>query len=127
MTPQKKMITARRSQKRQSKPILKVARGEFYDSVAEVLRNARSKAYRTVNFVMVEAYWTVGRMIVEEEQQGKERAEYGAFIIGNLSIRLTEEFGKGFTEANLWNFRQFFSLFHRMMLKGEFSTQCVEN
>ena len=111
MTTQKKRITARRSQKRQGKSIVKVARGKFYESVAEVLRNARSNAYRTVNFIMVEAYWTVGKMIVEEEQQGKERAEYGAFIIGNLSIRLTEEFGKGFTEANLWNFRQFFLTF----------------
>jgi predicted nuclease of restriction endonuclease-like (RecB) superfamily len=50
-------------------------------------------------------------MIVEEEQQGKERAEYGAFLIKNLSIRLTGEFGKGFTEPNLWNFRQFYVCF----------------
>ncbi len=50
-------------------------------------------------------------MIVEEEQQGKERAEYGAFLIKNLSVRLTEEFGKGFTEPNLWNFRQFYFCF----------------
>lgn len=92
-------------------PIRDAPRPEFYQSVAEVLHNARSNAYRAVNFVMVEAYWNIGRMIVEEEQQGKERAEYGAFIIRNLSIRLTEEFGKGFTEANLWNFRQFFLAF----------------
>ena len=50
-------------------------------------------------------------MIVEEEQEGRERAEYGAALIRNLSVRLTNEFGKGFTESNLWNFRQFFLVF----------------
>lgn len=60
---------------------------------------------------MVEAYWNVGRMIVEEEQQGKERAEYGTFIIRNLSIRLTHDFGKGFDESNLRYIRQFYLTF----------------
>jgi hypothetical protein len=84
---------------------------DFYQSVAEVLQAARANAYRAVNVAMVEAYWHVGRMIVEEEQKGQERAEYGAALIRNLSIRLTKEFGKGFTEGNLWNFRQFFFVF----------------
>ena len=88
-----------------------VSRLDFYQSVAEILRAARGNAYRAVNFAMVEAYWNVGRKIVEEEQQGKERAEYGAALIKNLSIRLSEEFGKGFTESNLWNFRQFYLAF----------------
>ena len=86
-------------------------RHEFYESVADLLRTARGKVYRAVNTVMVEAYWNVGRMIVEEEQQGKERAEYGAFLIKNLSVRLEVEFGKGFSEPNLWNFRQFYLTF----------------
>jgi DUF1016 N-terminal domain len=90
---------------------LSVARSDFYQSVAEVLRAARSNAYRAVNFVMVEAYWSVGRMIVEEEQQGKERAEYGAALIKNLSVRLSEEFGRGFTERNVWQIRQFYLAF----------------
>jgi len=90
---------------------LSVSRRDFYQSVAEILRAARANAYRAVNFAMVEAYWNVGRMIVEEEQQGKERAEYGAALIKNLSIRLSGEFGKGFTESNLWNFRQFYLAF----------------
>lgn len=88
-----------------------VSRLDFYQSVAEILRAARANAYRAVNFAMVEAYWNVGRMIVEEEQRGKERAEYGAALIKNLSSRLSEEFGKGFTESNLWNFRQFYLAF----------------
>jgi predicted nuclease of restriction endonuclease-like (RecB) superfamily len=92
-------------------PICDRLRHEFYESVADVIRTARGKAYRAVNTVMVEAYWDVGRMIVEEEQQGKERAEYGAFLIRDLSLRLTDEFGKGYTETNLKYFRQFYTTF----------------
>jgi hypothetical protein len=80
-------------------------------SIAENLQNARRNAYCAINFTMVEAYWNVGRMIVEEEQKGSERAEYGAFLIKNLSFRLTEEFSKGFTETNLKYFRQFYLTF----------------
>ena len=60
---------------------------------------------------MVEAYWKIGRRIVEEEQSGRERAEYGKEIIKNLSKELTEEFGKGFGERNIRNIRQFYVLF----------------
>ena len=60
---------------------------------------------------MVEAYWEIGRRIVEEEQRGKERAEYGKEIVKNLSKELTEEFGKGFGERNIRNIRQFYVLF----------------
>jgi len=88
--------------------ILHTVRGEFYDSIAEVLRTARSKAYRAVNFVMVEAYWNIGRMIVEEEQQGKNRAEYGSYLLRHLSARLTREFGKGLNYTNLKYIRQFY-------------------
>ncbi len=72
-----------------SKPAVLIqdaVRPEFYQSVTDILQVARSNAYRTVNRVMVEAYWNVGRMIVEEEQQGMERAEYGTYLIRNLSI-----------------------------------------
>jgi len=86
-------------------------RHEFYFSVAEVLEQARSKAYHAVNFIMVEAYWNVGRMIVEEEQYGRERAEYGAFLVRNLAVRLTGALGKGYSEPSLWNMRQFYQRF----------------
>jgi hypothetical protein len=86
-------------------------RHEFYQGVADVLRNARRKAYRAVNFAMVEAYWNVGRMIVEEEQRGKARAEYGKGLLKGLSARLTKEFGKGFDESNLRYLRQFYLTF----------------
>ena len=86
-------------------------RQDFYQSVAEILRTARANAYRAVNFAMVEAYWNVGQMIVEEEQRGQERAEYGAALLKNLSIRLTAEFGARFDERELRRMRQFYSLF----------------
>jgi predicted nuclease of restriction endonuclease-like (RecB) superfamily len=60
---------------------------------------------------MVEAYWQIGKRIVEEEQRGEERAEYGTYLIHDLARQLTIEFGKGFTEANLKNFRQFYLIF----------------
>ena len=60
---------------------------------------------------MVEAYWNVGRRIVEEEQRGKQKADYGEYLIQNLSKQLAKEFGAGFTEQNLRNFRQFYLIF----------------
>ncbi len=100
-------------------PVLSVPRDEltptgdamrpgFYESIAEILRTARKNAFRAVNLTMVEAYWNVGRRIVEEEQQGKERAEYGKYLIRDLSLRLQKEFGKGFTESNLKYFRMLY-------------------
>lgn len=86
-------------------------RPDFYKAVTEILQDARRTAYRAVNFAMIEAYWNIGRMIVEEEQQGKERAEYGAALIQSLSLRLTMEFGKGFSEQSLRSFRQFYLYF----------------
>lgn len=111
MTPQKKAVSRRKTEEKAGKPISYAVRGEFYQSVADILHNARRNAYRAVNFAMVEAYWHIGRMIVEEEQQGKERAEYGALLIRNLSIRLTHDFGKGFDESNLRYIRQFYLTF----------------
>jgi hypothetical protein len=83
----------------------------FLNEIREMLRQARQRAYAAVNFVMVETYWRIGKRIVEEEQQGKERADYGTFLIRELSKSLSEEFGKGFSVANLWNFKQFYLAF----------------
>lgn len=79
--------------------------------IQNILHAARTKSYAAVNFAMVEAYWQVGRRIVEEEQQGRGRAEYGAQILKALSKSLTDEFGKGFSSANLRSFRQFYLTF----------------
>lgn len=83
----------------------------FVAEIKEILAAARQKAYAAVNFLMVETYWRIGRRIVEEEQHGQARADYATFLIRELSISLTAEFGKGFGLANLWNFRQFYLAF----------------
>jgi len=83
----------------------------WYDSVCAVLANARRQAYRAVNSAMVQAYWQIGRLIVEEEQNGKARAEYGKAILAELSQRLTAEFGKGFDASNLRYMRMFYQAF----------------
>ena len=81
-----------------------------YSNVKNILVSAREKAYSAVNFAMVEAYWNVGKMIIEA-QDGNERSEYGDYLIKFLSEKLTEEFGKGFNIANLKNMRQFYCRF----------------
>ncbi|NUM44139.1 MAG: DUF1016 domain-containing protein [Anaerolineales bacterium] len=80
----------------------------IYSQIAELLQSARDTVIRTVNQTMVSTYFEIGRMIVEVEQQGKERAEYGKQVLKELSKRLTVEFGKGFSERNLEQMRQFY-------------------
>jgi hypothetical protein len=60
---------------------------------------------------MVESYWLIGKRIVEEEQNGKSRAEYGEHVITEVSKALTDEFGKGFSKRSIWQFRQFYQMF----------------
>lgn len=86
----------------------------IYSRVREILEAARSSAYRAVNFAMVQAYWHIGREIVEEEQKGKSKAGYGEYLLKGLSIRLTKDFGKGFTETNLRYMRLFYLSFEIM-------------
>ena len=83
----------------------------YINEIKKILKNARQKAYTAVNSAMVEAYWEIGRRIVEEEQNGKERAEYGKEIVKNLSKELTEEFGKGFSRRTLWEMRKLYVYF----------------
>ncbi len=79
--------------------------------VRAILRDARGKAYAAVNASMVDAYWRIGRRIVEEEQSGAARAEHGSQLIRHLARALGEEFGKGMSVANLRNFMQFYLTF----------------
>lgn len=84
---------------------------EYLHEIKLILAQARQKSYQAINSAMVEAYWNIGRKIVEEEQQGRDRASYGKEIIKTISAELTAEFGKGFSERNVRNFRLFFSIF----------------
>jgi len=80
-------------------------------SVKQILEEARKKSYTVINFAMVQAYWNIGRIVVEEEQRGKAKAGYGEYLISELAARLTAEFGKGFTTSNIKYFRQFYLSF----------------
>jgi predicted nuclease of restriction endonuclease-like (RecB) superfamily len=82
----------------------------IYTEIKQILDTARSKAYSTVNFVMVEAYWNIGKIIVEK-QDGEKRAEYGKNLIENLSKKLTKDYGKGFDATNLGRMKQLYLLF----------------
>ena len=70
----------------------------LYANVSEILVNARKRAYSAVNFAMVESYWLIGQQIVEHEQHGEARADYGKGLLKDLAARLTIDFGKGFDE-----------------------------
>ncbi|MBI5016894.1 MAG: DUF1016 domain-containing protein [Deltaproteobacteria bacterium] len=80
----------------------------LYRQVRAVLTQARARAWQAVNSEMVTCYWEVGRLMVEDEQRGEVRADYGKRIVRDLSARLTAEFGAGFDKSNLWNMRAFF-------------------
>ena len=84
----------------------------IYKEIKSILEQARNKVYKVANNTMVEAYWNIGRVIVEK-QGGSNKAEYGTALIKNLSKKMTKEFGKGFTVANLKNMRQFYLIFQK--------------
>ena len=84
----------------------------IYKEIKSILEQARNKVYKVANSTMVEAYWNIGRVIVEK-QGGNNKAEYGTALIKNLSKKMTKEFGKGFTVANLKNMRQFYLIFQK--------------
>ncbi len=81
---------------------------DFYSKVVELLKEARKNVVRNINQTMVLTYFEIGRIIVEEEQKGKTRAEYGKGLLKELLKRLTKEFGKGFSVDNLENMRKFY-------------------
>ena len=80
-----------------------------------ILAQARKSAYDGINSVMVQAYWNIGKRIVEEEQQGSSRGKYGEQILRNLADALTSEFGRGYSYSSLKNFRQFFLEFPNLL------------
>jgi len=83
-------------------------------NVSSLLEKARREAVRRINTVIPLTYWQIGRLIVEEEQKGRKRAEYGEYLIQRLTVDLTKKFGKGFTVANIWNMRQFYLTYPKL-------------
>ncbi len=90
---------------------IKHIRTDFLKQIKNIIDEARQNALRAVDFSRVLMYWHIGKTIFEEEQQGKERAEYGAYLIKNLSIELEPEYGTSFSERQLYLSRQFFKTF----------------
>lgn len=81
---------------------------QYIQEIKQILITARQQSYRAINLAMIEAYWKIGQKIVVQEQNGKEKANYGEAVLKELSKNLSAEFGKGFSSANLRNFRQFY-------------------
>lgn len=84
---------------------------ELYHSIAKIIVDSKSSLYRTTNTILLNMYWEIGKLIVQDEQNGEKRAGYGKHILKNLANQLSLEFGKGFNERNLNNMRAFFSSF----------------
>ena len=81
---------------------------EFLEEISAILERARKEVAKKVNILLVDTYWQIGRRITEEEQNGRERASYGKYLVEHLAKDLTKRFGKGFTETNLRYMRQFY-------------------
>lgn len=88
---------------------------DYIVEIKELLKQARQKAYAAINFAMVEAYWLIGKRIVDEEQQGGKRAEYGKRILETVAKELTAEFGKGFSLRSIRDFRNFYLTFPELL------------
>ena len=93
---------------------------KLYGSIKEVLNESRQQAYQAVNSSMLLAYWSIGKIIVENEQDGQFRGEYGKYTLSDLSLKLSTEFGKGFTVRNLQQMKSF-------ILYIQLRTHCVRN
>ncbi len=103
---------------------LGISSSPLLSDIREIVAQARSRAYSAVNTAMVQAYWLIGRRIVEEEQNGQERAQYGSQIIKILSEKLTVEFGKGFSERSIRDFRKFYLVFQSTEIRH---TLCADS
>lgn len=86
---------------------------DFHLQIVELLKKARQRVVQSVNHTMVITYFEIGRMIVEEQQNGKDRSEYGKELIKRLSSTLTKEFGKGFSVTNIQQMRSFYLLYQK--------------
>lgn len=91
--------------------IYQINSGHLIDDAREIIENSRANAVRSVDFCRVQMYWNLGRRIFEEEQYGKERADYGAYIVKTLADKLEAEYGSGFSRRQLEFCRQFHRLY----------------
>ncbi|SDH65926.1 Protein of unknown function [Pedobacter terrae] len=90
---------------------MELSKNDLFNAIKEIINQSRLRVFRAANAALLGSYWQIGKLIVENEQQGKLRADYGKATLKNLSNQLTLEFGKGFDERNLNNMRSFYSAF----------------
>lgn len=90
---------------------------QLIDDVRQIVSVARQHAYRAVNVMQVISNWLIGRRIVEQEQNGLQRADYGKHIVEVVSQTLTAEYGKGYSKTNISNFRRFYVLFKNLQIR----------
>lgn len=95
----------------------------FVDELKRIVFHARSKAFRAINYAQVESNWLLGQRIVEQEQHGEHRAQYGKQILEIASQELTKEFGKGFSESNIRSFRKFYLIFKDIAIQQALSAE----
>lgn len=107
-----------------NKPEIPTSDSGFFAEISDLLQQARNNSFKAVNSIMVQTYWQIGKRILLQEQKGRNRAGYGDNLITNLSKHLSNTIGKGFSEANLWNMKQFYQTFPYY---DQFSTQRVGN
>lgn len=100
---------------------------QLVNNISELLENARNKVVVAVNQTIVLTYFEIGRMILEDEQKGENRAEYGKAVLKELSLHLTEKFGKGFSEDNLSNMRKFYQIYSNQSISETLSRKSQNN
>lgn len=99
-----------------------IAATSLYNKIASILEESRKFVAATVNTAMVQIYFEIGKLIVEEEQHGNVRAEYGKETLKNLSVKLTSNYGKGFSVTNLKQMRDFYLTYQiRQTVSDQFS------
>ena len=99
-----------------------IVNGNLINDIKTIIEESKKLIVRNVNTIMLQTYWSIGRRIVEEEQKGNERAEYGSALLRGLSKELTKEYGKGFSKSNLFSMRRFYLEFQKFQtLSGKLS------
>ncbi len=95
----------------------------LFVKIAELIESSRKRIASAVNFTMVYTYFEIGKMIVEDEQKGNLRAEYAKSVLKELSVKLTDKFGRGFSEPNLRNMRKFYIIYSQTQIQQKPSTE----
>lgn len=103
--------------------IINTEEKNFIESLKQIVRTARSMAYTAIDYAQIQANWLIGQRVVKQMQKGAERAEYGAHIIKMASEALTEEFGSGYSETNIRNFRAFYLTFSDLQIQQTVSAK----